>query len=62
MDPQNLPTIAREEPHLLAAVLTVASRDEKDWWQVHESCSVHMQSLIATLVYTGSGTVEAIEV
>ncbi|KAM3413711.1 hypothetical protein BST61_g10402 [Cercospora zeina] len=30
MDPSNLPTIAAKEPHLLAAILTVASKDEKD--------------------------------
>ncbi|SMR54800.1 unnamed protein product [Zymoseptoria tritici ST99CH_1E4] len=61
MDPDNLPTIARKEPHLLAAILTVASKDEKDWWQVHEVCSAHMQSLVASLVYEGRGSVEAVE-
>jgi len=61
MDARNLPTIAAKEPHLLAAILTVASKDEKDWWQVHEVCSGHMQQLIAELVYSGCGTVEAVE-
>ncbi|KAK4613337.1 Transcriptional activator ARO80 [Fulvia fulva] len=61
MDPSNLPTIAAQEPHLLAAILTVASKDEKDWWQVHDDCSTHMQSLVASLVYSGSGSVEAVE-
>ncbi|CAK1366697.1 hypothetical protein CB0940_10084 [Cercospora beticola] len=61
MDPSNLPTIAAKEPHLLAAILTVASKDEKDWWQVHDDCSAHMQSLVANLVYSGSGSVEAVE-
>ena len=61
MDPNNLPTIAAQEPHLLAAILTVASKDEKDWWQVHDDCSTHMQSLVASLVYSGSGSVEAVE-
>ncbi|CAK4033166.1 related to 3-oxoacyl-[acyl-carrier- ] reductase [Lecanosticta acicola] len=61
MDPNNLPTIAAKEPHLLAAILTVASKDEKDWWQVHDDCSTHMQSLVASLVYTGSAAVEAVE-
>ncbi|KAK3109948.1 hypothetical protein LTR53_016266, partial [Teratosphaeriaceae sp. CCFEE 6253] len=36
-DVQNLPTIAAKEPHLLAAILTVASKDEKQWWQWHET-------------------------
>jgi hypothetical protein len=61
MDPQNLGVIADKEPHLLAAILTVASKDEKEWWQVHEVCSAHMQQLIADLVYSGSGSVEAVE-
>lgn len=61
LDPANLPTSAAKEPHLLAAILTVASKDEKDWWHVHEACSAHMQSLVASLVYTGLGSVEAVE-
>lgn len=60
-DPQSLPSIASKEAHLLAAILTVASKDEKDWWQLHETCSAHMQQLIAELVYSGRGTVEAVE-
>nr|POE48081.1 gluconolactonase [Quercus suber] len=61
LDPANLPEIASKEPHLLAAILTVASKDEKEWWQVHEICSAHMQQLIAELVYSGCGEVEAVE-
>ncbi|KAK4978514.1 hypothetical protein LTR66_010544, partial [Elasticomyces elasticus] len=61
MDPHNLPSIAVEEPHLLSAILTVASKDEREWWQIHEACSAHMQQLISTLVYCGDGTVEAVE-
>lgn len=60
-DMQNLSKIAAKEPHQLAAILTVASKDEKDWWQVHEACSMHMQNLIAQLVYSGVGEVEAVE-
>ena len=61
MDPRNLPDISMKEPHLLAAILTVASKDEKDWWSVHEACSAHMQQRIAELVYSGVGSVEAVE-
>ena len=61
MDPQNLRAIAEKETHLLAAVLTVPSKDEKDWWQIHDACSAHMQQLIADLVYSGCGSVEAVE-
>ncbi|KAK5129400.1 hypothetical protein LTR08_003287 [Meristemomyces frigidus] len=60
-DASNLQTIAAKEPHQLAAILTVASKDEKDWWHVHEICSSHMQQLVGELVYSGSGTVEAVE-
>lgn len=62
MDHNNLPTIAKQEPHLLAAICTVASKDEKDWWKMHDDCSTHMQSLVANLVYSGMGSVEAVEV
>lgn len=60
-DPVNLPTIAAKEPHLLAAILTVASKDESDWISIHEACSAHMRHTIADLVYSGIGTVEAVE-
>ncbi|KAK3652757.1 hypothetical protein LTR56_005052 [Elasticomyces elasticus] len=60
-DIQNLSIIAAKEPHLLTAILTVASKDEKMWWQWHETCSAHMMQLIAELVYSGGGTVEAVE-
>lgn len=60
-DPVNLPTIAAKEPHLLAAILTVASKDESDWMAIHEACSSHMRHCIADLVYSGIGSVEAVE-
>lgn len=33
----------------------------QDWWHVHEACSAHMQQLMADLVYSGRGSVEAVE-
>lgn len=60
-DMNKLAVIAAKEPHLLTAILTVASKDEKEWWQWHETCSSHMMQLIAELVYSGGGTVEAVE-
>lgn len=60
-DPANLPAIAVKEPHLLAAILTVASKDESDWMAIHEACSSHMRTKIADLVYSGIGSVEAVE-
>lgn len=61
MNPQNLPESALKEPHLLAAILTIASKDEKDWWQIHQHASEHMQALVGSLVYSGNGSVEAVE-
>lgn len=49
------------EPHLLTAVLTVASKDEPPWAGIHEACSKHMESLISKLIYGGSTTVGAVE-
>lgn len=60
-DPINLPVIAVKEPHLLAAILTVASKDENEWLSIHEACSEHMRHKIADLVYSGIGSVEAVE-
>lgn len=38
MDPRRLATTAAEEPHMLAAICTIASKDEGGWWNVHEVC------------------------
>ncbi|OIW22741.1 hypothetical protein CONLIGDRAFT_694561 [Coniochaeta ligniaria NRRL 30616] len=50
-----------KEPHLLTAVLTVASKDEPSWAGIHEACSKHMETLISKLMYRGSTTVGAVE-
>lgn len=50
-----------KEPHLLTAVLTVASKDEPSWAAIHEACSKHMEALISKLIYRGSTTVGAVE-
>lgn len=39
-DPDQLHHLALKEPHLLTAICTVASKDDKDWWQIHEVWSV----------------------
>lgn len=36
MDPRQLATFAADEPHLLAAICTIASKDEGQWWHLHE--------------------------
>lgn len=50
-----------DEPHLLTAVLTVASKDEPSWAGIHEACSKYMETLISKLIYRGSTTVGAVE-
>jgi hypothetical protein len=50
-----------KEPHLLTAVLTVASKDEPSWAAIHEACSRHMEALVSKLIYGGSNTVGAVE-
>ncbi|KAH0277127.1 hypothetical protein KCU91_g3395, partial [Aureobasidium melanogenum] len=58
---ENLAAIAVHEPYLLAAVCTIASKDEPAWWDTHEACSTHMQQLIAELMYGGIATLGAVE-
>ncbi|KAH8898572.1 hypothetical protein GQ53DRAFT_742580 [Thozetella sp. PMI_491] len=53
--------LAQKEPHLLTAVLTVASKDEPSWSQAHTVCSTHMESLISKLICRGSNSVGAVE-
>ncbi|KAM5344906.1 hypothetical protein ACJ41O_010768 [Fusarium nematophilum] len=49
------------EPHLVTAILTVATKDDPTWSRAHDSCARHMESLISKLIYTGSTTVGAVE-
>ncbi|OAA38187.1 C6 transcription factor [Beauveria brongniartii RCEF 3172] len=50
-----------KEPHVLTAVLTVASKEEPSWQRAHEACSRHMESLLSPLIYGGVTTVGAVE-
>lgn len=52
---------AYTEPHLLTAIMTIASRYDDSTQEIHRSCSEHMTSLIASVVYTGPTSVEAVE-
>lgn len=59
----NVARWAREESHLLNAILTVASKDEEKWRHVHEMCLRQMESKISQLIWaspTTVGTVEAL--
>lgn len=57
----NMYSKAQEEPHLLTAILTVASKDDPDCSSIHSALSDHMQRLVSALVYTGPADVEAVE-
>lgn len=61
LEAENLAASSVHEPYLLAAVCTIASKDERSWWDTHEACSSHMQQLIAELMYGGIATLGAVE-
>lgn len=61
LDPDNLASTARDEPHLLTAILVIASRDLTDEPHVFIACSEHMRLLVSALAAGGSGNVEAVE-
>ncbi|PHH60123.1 hypothetical protein CDD81_2081 [Ophiocordyceps australis] len=52
---------ADKEPHLLTAILTVASKDDPSWARVHDACSQYMESLVSKLVYAGSSNIGPVE-
>lgn len=52
---------AEKEPHLLTAILTVASKDDPSWSRVCEACSQHMESLVSKLIHVGSTNIGSVE-
>lgn len=52
---------AEKEPHLLTAILTVASKDDPSWFRVYDACSRHIESFMSTLIYAGSNSVGSVE-
>ncbi|KHN97312.1 C6 transcription factor [Metarhizium album ARSEF 1941] len=52
---------AEKEPHLLTAILTVASKDDPTWFRVYDACSRHIESFMSTLIYAGSNSVGSVE-
>ncbi|KAM4064424.1 fungal zn(2)-Cys(6) binuclear cluster domain-containing protein [Hirsutella rhossiliensis] len=52
---------ADKEPHLLTAILTVASKDDPSWSRVYEACSQYMESLVSKLIYAGSTNIGSVE-
>ncbi|KAH0259941.1 hypothetical protein KCU91_g14929, partial [Aureobasidium melanogenum] len=61
LDTNNLVNTAKEEPHLLTAMLVIASKDLMEEPQIFTACSAYMQSLVSALVAGGPGGVEAVE-
>lgn len=61
LDTTNLVNTAKDEPHLLTAMLVIASKDLMEEPHVFKACSEHMQSLVSALVAGGPGGVEAVE-
>ncbi|KAI5252565.1 hypothetical protein E4T42_03257 [Aureobasidium subglaciale] len=61
LDTNNLINTAKNEPHLLTAMLVIASKDLLEEPHIYTACSEYMQSLVSTLVAGGPGGVEAVE-
>lgn len=62
LDAVNLSKTAVEEPHLLTAILVIASRDLTDEPHLFVACAEHMRALVSALAAGGPGNVEAVEV
>ncbi|KAL7940165.1 hypothetical protein V8C42DRAFT_338331 [Trichoderma barbatum] len=52
---------AAKEPHLLTAILTVASKDDPSWFRIYDSCSRHIETFMSNLIYAGSTSVGSVE-
>lgn len=61
LDAINLTRTAREESHLLTAILVIASRDLVDDPNVSAACTEHMRSLVSALSAGGPSNVAAVE-
>lgn len=61
LDVANLSKTAREERHLLTAILVIASRDLTDQPNIFVACAEHMRSLVSALAAGGPGNVETVE-
>lgn len=61
LDAVNLAKTARQEPHLLTAIMVIASRDMADEPNLFLACSEHMRALVSSLAAGGPGNVEAVE-
>jgi hypothetical protein len=53
--------MVRKEPHLLTALLLIASKDLVHEPHIYEACTEHMKSLVANLAAGGDAGIEAVE-
>ena len=56
-----MPDMVRKEPHLLTALLLIASKDLVNEPHIYEACTEHMKSLVANLAAGGDAGIEAVE-
>lgn len=45
----------------MTAILIVVTKDESSWSAAHDACSRYMETLISTLMFSGSMSVGAVE-
>ncbi|KAF2124253.1 hypothetical protein P153DRAFT_379767 [Dothidotthia symphoricarpi CBS 119687] len=60
-DTSRLADMVKKEPHLLTAILLVASKDLVEEPHIYEACSEHMKSLVSNLAAGGDADIEAVE-
>lgn len=60
-DVSNLARTARQEKHLLTAILVISSKDLVEEPNTYEACSTYMQMLVSNLAAGGEGDIEAVE-
>jgi hypothetical protein len=60
-DSTYLSDMVRKEPHLLTALLLIASKDLVNEPHIYEACAEHMKSLVSNLAAGGDAGIEAVE-
>ncbi|KAL1656265.1 hypothetical protein SLS61_001339 [Didymella pomorum] len=60
-DTSRMSDMVRKEPHLLTALLLIASKDLVNEPHIYEACTEHMKALVANLAAGGDAGIEAVE-
>ena len=60
-DSAHLSDMVRKEPHLLTALLLIASKDLVNEPHIYEACAEHMKNLVSNLAAGGDAGIEAVE-